>query len=248
MTDGQTSSGTPAASGRRAPIRTGMLLLLAAGAVGVTGMVATGSGGTSTVTLSARKLTPANEPARVTGAPGATGSFTAKIEGAKMTWTLGFGHLSGPVVAAQLSRGAAKTAGRVLVVLCGSGRAVTCTSGRAMHRTLTAALRTKLSTTPLYVNLTTAKNPKGEIRGQVTVKGAGGAGDAVAGKSTFVLTCQGCHLQAGTQTGSGPQLSGQGLSRAEIEFRIKNGGGGMPAGLVQGTDFANVVAYVLSIQ
>lgn len=73
-------------------------------------------------------------------------------------------------------------------------------------------------------------------------------GDAVAGKTTFETTCQGCHPAGGTEAGAGPVLAGAGLTAAAIETQIKNGRGAMPGGLVSGDDLDNVTAFVLSIQ
>ena len=39
-----------------------------------------------------------------------------------------------------------------------------------------------------------------------------------------------------------------GLSLATIKHQIMNGGGGMPGGLLSGTDLDNAAAYVESIQ
>jgi mono/diheme cytochrome c family protein len=46
----------------------------------------------------------------------------------------------------------------------------------------------------------------------------------------------------------GPRLAGRGLTRARIVDQIRNGGGGMPAGLVTGKDLEAVAAYVRSLQ
>ena len=83
--------------------------------------------------------------------------------------------------------------------------------------------------------------------------GAGGAsadagGDVAAGKTVFEANCQGCHPAGGTQAGAGPQLSTSTLSAEQVRTQVVNGKGAMPGGLVSGTDLANVVAYVQSIQ
>ena len=78
---------------------------------------------------------------------------------------------------------------------------------------------------------------------------AAGSGDVAAGKTLFEASCQGCHLGAGTQAGGvGPKLQGMGLPLAKIKMQIMNGGGGMPAGLLSGTDLDNAAASVESIQ
>ena len=46
----------------------------------------------------------------------------------------------------------------------------------------------------------------------------------------------------------GPKLQGMGLSLDKIKYQITNGGGGMPGGLISGTDLDNAAAYVESIQ
>ena len=88
------------------------------------------------------------------------------------------------------------------------------------------------------------------ITNTATLTGAAAApaGDAAAGKTFFVATCQGCHANLGNTAGFGPKLAGLGLAEQRIHDQVVNGGGGMPPGLAQGKDLDNVVAYVLSIQ
>jgi mono/diheme cytochrome c family protein len=77
----------------------------------------------------------------------------------------------------------------------------------------------------------------------------GGGGDAAAGQEFFASTCTTCHLNNGQDAGGvGPQLAGAGLDEPTILTTVENGRGAMPAGLAQGEDLDNVVAYVLSIQ
>ena len=82
--------------------------------------------------------------------------------------------------------------------------------------------------------------------------GAGAAasiapGDAYQGELVFVATCAGCHGDGGVGGGVGPRLAGAGLSAALIEARIEGGAGAMPAGLVEGTREADVLAYVIGV-
>ena len=72
-------------------------------------------------------------------------------------------------------------------------------------------------------------------------------GNAESGKAVFATTCAGCHGDAGAGGGVGPKLAGAGLAAAVVQERIDNGAGVMPAGLVQGTREADVIAYVVSI-
>jgi CHRD domain len=55
----------------------------------------------------------------------------------------------------------------VLVPLCGTTPA--CKSGVSGSITITAAMKTAIKSHLLYVNVHTAKNPAGEIRGQISV-------------------------------------------------------------------------------
>jgi mono/diheme cytochrome c family protein len=74
-------------------------------------------------------------------------------------------------------------------------------------------------------------------------------GDAAAGETFFVGSCQGCHLNGGQDPGGiGPQLAGQDLNADEVENIVVNGQGAMPGGLASGDDLDNVVAYVMGLQ
>ena len=72
-------------------------------------------------------------------------------------------------------------------------------------------------------------------------------GSTQLGAAVFAATCAGCHGEAGVGGDVGPRLAGTGLPAALIQSRIDGGAGIMPAGLVQGTREADVLAYVLSI-
>lgn len=56
-----------------------------------------------------------------------------------------------------------------------------------------------------------------------------GAG-ADDGKAIFVDSCGGCHAlaAAGTNGGSGPDLTNIALTTGEVSTQVQNGGGGMP--------------------
>ena len=77
----------------------------------------------------------------------------------------------------------------------------------------------------------------------------GGGEDFTAAKATFVSTCGGCHTlsDAGTSGAVGPDLSTIGLNSSDIEKQIENGGGAMPAGLLQGDEAKAVSDYVASV-
>ena len=78
-----------------------------------------------------------------------------------------------------------------------------------------------------------------------TPAGSGDAG-ALDAKGLFASTCGVCHAlsDAGTNGAVGPNLDETSLDAAGIESQIENGGGGMPAGLLDGADRTAVAAYV----
>jgi hypothetical protein len=95
---------------------------------------------------------------------GASGRFTGTLNGTSLTWRLTFKHLSGPATAAHIHIGARKVAGAVVVPLCGP-----CTSPVTGGPTALTADQVKdLLAGKYYVNVHTAKNPGGEIRGQIS--------------------------------------------------------------------------------
>ena len=95
---------------------------------------------------------------------GASGRFTATLNGTALTWKLTFKHLSGAATAAHIHVGARKVAGTVVVPLC-----TPCTSPvSGGPTTLTADQVKDLLAGKYYVNVHTVKNPGGEIRGQIT--------------------------------------------------------------------------------
>jgi hypothetical protein len=95
---------------------------------------------------------------------GASGHFDATLSGTSLKWSLTFAHLSGPATAAHIHKGARGVSGPVLIALCGP-----CKSPVSGTATVTAAQLKLMKSGGTYVNVHTAKNPNGEIRGQVTV-------------------------------------------------------------------------------
>lgn len=97
---------------------------------------------------------------------GATGRFavTAVKSGssAVITWRLTFSKLTGRAVAAHIHTGRRGVAGPVAVALCGP-----CRSGATGKATVNAATLAALESGRTYVNVHTARNPAGEIRGQI---------------------------------------------------------------------------------
>ena len=132
------------------------------GLAGIVAAVAVAGNTASPMQLSAKLNSkqevpnPRREPVR------AGGSFTATLTGTKLTWKLTFSHLSGAGVAAHIHSGARRKAGPVIVPLCGP-----CTATTAGSTKVSAAVAKALQGNNTYVNVHTAKNPNGEIRGQI---------------------------------------------------------------------------------
>jgi len=94
---------------------------------------------------------------------GAAGRFTATLDGTTLTYTLTFTQLSGQATAAHIHGPAARhVAAAVLAGLCAP-----CTSPAHGTVTLTQAQIDQLNAGKTYVNVHTAKNANGEIRGQI---------------------------------------------------------------------------------
>jgi hypothetical protein len=107
-------------------------------------------------------------PKQVVKNQSAHGTFTGTLVGTKLTWKLTWAKLSGAAAAAHIHVGAAGKAGNVIVSLCTPcGAATGSKSGTA---TISASLLKTIQKHGTYVNVHTAKNPNGEIRGQLVAK------------------------------------------------------------------------------
>jgi mono/diheme cytochrome c family protein len=71
--------------------------------------------------------------------------------------------------------------------------------------------------------------------------------DAVRGEQLFAENCASCHGEGGSGGGVGPTLAGNDVSIGEARSTIENGRGVMPAGLVEGQDLEDVLAYLETI-
>jgi hypothetical protein len=115
-----------------------------------------------TATLGASKEVP--KPKGVSANAG--GSFSAgvtrKATGGTLSWRLNFHGLTGKATAAHVHLGKAGKAGPVAVPLCGPCRSGVRGSAKINARTVSALLGGTA-----YVNVHTAKNAAGEIRGQI---------------------------------------------------------------------------------
>ena len=94
------------------------------------------------------------------------GTYVTNAKGATLKWKLSFSGLSGPAAAAHIHKGKPGTAGPVIVPLCGP-----CKSGQSGTATISKDVIAALKSGGAYVNVHTAKNGNGEIRGQVKVAG-----------------------------------------------------------------------------
>lgn len=112
-------------------------------------------------------LTARQEVPKPTGRVGrARGTFTATITRSGATtrigWQIRFSGLTGKAAAAHIHIGASGKAGPVAVALCGP-----CRSGMRRNAALSPAVVRALESGRAYVNVHTARNPAGEVRGQI---------------------------------------------------------------------------------
>jgi hypothetical protein len=101
----------------------------------------------------------------------ARGTFTATVNqsdaGASISWELSFSGLTGNANAAHIHTGATGQAGPVVLALCGP-----CQSPLNGTGNLTEAALDAIETGTAYVNIHTAANGPGEIRGQLNTTAA----------------------------------------------------------------------------
>jgi hypothetical protein len=101
-------------------------------------------------------------PKQVVKHSAAHGLFKGTLTGSKLKWKLTFAKLTGPAMQAHIHMGAKGKSGPVVVTLC-----VPCKNGQTGTSTISTALLKAFKKHLLYVNVHTAKNPNGEIRGQL---------------------------------------------------------------------------------
>jgi len=143
------------------------LLVTAATAVALVAVAFAGAAETYTVSATLKNNTEVPKPK---GARLAKGAFSAKYvenkTGATLTWKLTYSRLSGNALAAHIHMGKPGVAGPVIVPLCGP-----CKNGQTGVSKISKSVVAALEGGRAYVNVHTAKNAAGEIRGQVSVKG-----------------------------------------------------------------------------
>jgi CHRD domain len=121
------------------------------------------AGSSKTIKLKAQLNAGQEVPHQAVSAPQGTGRWTATLTGMTLHWKLTFAHLSGPATAAHVHMGVRGKSGNILIPLC-----MPCHTGITGTKTITAAEKTLMLSRKTYVNIHTAKNPNGEIRGQIT--------------------------------------------------------------------------------
>jgi len=153
-------------------------LVVAALAVG--GLFAAGFGLASPRSTSvklAAKLTAGAEKPKPKG---------ATLSGSSLAWRLTYSKLTGKALPAHVHLGRPGVAGPVAVPLCGP-----CASGAHGTARLTVKVRAALLSGGAYVNVHTAKNKAGEIRGQVAGGGAPPIATTQAESTTTTTTDDG---------------------------------------------------------
>ena len=123
--------------------------------------------------LDVKQEVPKAKPTGLTGKGTfkASGGFTCKAgesncdrKPGKLAWTLKFSGLTGPAAAAHIHIGKPGKAGPVAIPLCGPCKASSAGTFRVTRKTMNEILDKGA-----YVNVHTARNPAGEIRGRIVV-------------------------------------------------------------------------------
>jgi len=130
--------------------------------------------------LSAGKEVPKPTGVRANAGGTFAGGLTRKGKAGTLAWRLTFRGLTGRALSAHVHLGKPGKAGPVAVALCGPCRSGARGSTKVNARTVSALLKGGT-----YVNVHTAKNQAGEIRGQVV---KGGKAPVVTGTTTTTTT------------------------------------------------------------
>jgi hypothetical protein len=136
-------------------------LLLAAGAVSAL-VLALSAASMSAQVWTAALSSGQEVPKQTVRDTAAHGLFKGTLSGHKLKWRLTFAKLTGPALQAHIHKAPKGKAGPIVVALCAP-----CKNGQTGTSTISTALMTAFSKHLLYVNVHTAKNPNGEIRGQL---------------------------------------------------------------------------------
>jgi hypothetical protein len=153
-----------------------LVALFAGGACCALALAALSLAATRTTVWTAALSAGKQVPAQVVKDAAARGLFKGTLSGTTLRWTLTYAKLTGQPTFANIRMGAQGTSGKVVVQLCGptaqgampAATAPMCTSsGMTGTASITPAVLTAFKKHLLYVELRTAKNPIGEIRGQL---------------------------------------------------------------------------------
>jgi len=142
-----------------------LVTLLAAGAVCALALAALSLAAARSTVWTAALSSGQEVPKQVVKNPAAHGLFKATLSGTKLKWKLTFSKLTGPATGAHIHMAAKGKSGNIVVPLCGP--TPKCRSGMTGTATVTQAVLSAFKKHLLYVNVHTAKNPNGEIRGQL---------------------------------------------------------------------------------
>jgi hypothetical protein len=144
-----------------------LTILLALAALSLVAVGAVGAAGAKDAYTFRAVMNTGQEVPKPTGIkPGESGLFTAaESANGKLRWKLTFTKLTGPASAAHIHIGKRGKAGPVAIALCGP-----CRSGQTGTVKVPAKYQETLEHGGAYVNVHTAKNAGGEIRGQLTAK------------------------------------------------------------------------------
>jgi CHRD domain len=146
-----------------------LIALIAAVTVGALAAAAMSLGARQTTVWTAALSSGQEVPAQTVRVTAAHGLFKGTLTGTTLKWTLSYAKLSGPATAAHIHMAAKGVAGAIVVPLCpapspcGAKAAGTVTG----TSTISSAVMDAFKKHDLYVNVHTAKNPAGEIRGQL---------------------------------------------------------------------------------
>ena len=144
-----------------------LVALFAAGALCALSLAALSAASTRSTVWSATLGAAQEVPKQVVKNTSATGTFKGTLKGNKLTWTLTFSKLTGAAAAAHIHMAPKGVSGNVVVALCGP-----CKSPARGTATVNASIMSAFKKGNLYVNVHTAKNPNGEIRGQLAAASA----------------------------------------------------------------------------
>jgi hypothetical protein len=139
-----------------------LVTLLAAGAVCALALTSVSLAAARATVWTAALSSGQEVPKQVVKNAAAHGLFKGTLSGKTLKWKLTFSKLTGPATMAHIHMAAKGKSGNVVVALCAP-----CTSGMTGTATITPALLSAFDKHLLYVNVHTAKNPDGEIRGQL---------------------------------------------------------------------------------